>query len=179
MEPVNSLHPKTIFAKKFTLNVWESPKQYHLLLWWILPQILTPPLNLKIWCRILVPFLLTHPPHPTIKLPRRQIFKTDFRKLLILPKLCEWRKWQGWVGPSCLRHYDALRTKIDLWLTPKRSRKLWCIFFNLLILRHLLLQFKLCFLDFLTSVSVDIENFSLLISNINQVNSFLRIRDRF
>ena len=119
MEPVNSLHPKTIFAKKFTLNVWESPKQYHFLLWWILPQILTPPLNLKIWCRIPAPSLITHPPHPTIKLPRIQIFKTGFRKLSILSKFWEWRKWQG-VGSSCLRHYDALRMKIDTWLIPKR-----------------------------------------------------------
>ena len=56
----------------------------------ILHQILTPPLNLKIWCR-----LITHSPHPTIKLPRIQIFKISFRKLSILSKLREWRKWQG------------------------------------------------------------------------------------
>ena len=111
---VNDLQPKTISAKKSTLDVWEGPKEYQLLLWWILPQILTPPLNLKIWCRIPAPSLITHPPHPTIKLPRIQIFKTGFRKLSILSKFWEWRKWQGVRGSSCLRYYDALRTKIDM-----------------------------------------------------------------
>ena len=77
------------FRKKSTLDVWEGPKEYQALLWWILPQILTPPLNLKIWCRI----------------PARSL------------SFWEWHKWQG-VGSSCLRHYDALRNKIDMWLTP-------------------------------------------------------------
>ena len=40
------------------------------------------------------------------------------------------------------------------------------------MLRHLLLPFKLPFFDFLTSVSVDIDNLALLISKVNQVNSF-------
>ena len=35
---VNGLHPKTISAKKYSLDVWESPKEYQLLLWWILLQ---------------------------------------------------------------------------------------------------------------------------------------------
>ena len=78
--------------QKSTLDVWEDPKEYQLLLWWILPQILTPPLNLKIWCRIPAPSLITHPPHPTIKLPRIQIFKTGFRKLSILLTFWESRK---------------------------------------------------------------------------------------
>ena len=58
-------------------------------------------------------------PHPTIKMPRMKIFKTSFRKLLILSKFWKWRIWQGvgW-GSSCLRHYDALRTKIDIWFAP-------------------------------------------------------------
>ena len=47
------------------------------------------------------------------------------------------------------------------------------------MLRHLLLPFKLPFFDFLTSVSVDIENLALLVSKINQVNSILSIRDCF
>ena len=47
------------------------------------------------------------------------------------------------------------------------------------MLRHLLLPFKLPFFDFLTFFSVDIDNLALLISTINQVNSFLSVRDRF
>ena len=35
-----------------------------LLLWWILPQILTPPLNLKIWCRISVLLFNNSPTSP-------------------------------------------------------------------------------------------------------------------
>ena len=46
------------------------------------------------------------------------------------------------------------------------------------MLRHLLLPFKLPFFDFLLTVSVDIDNSALLISKVNQVNSFLSIRDR-
>ena len=61
--------------KKSTLDVWEGSKEYQLLLWWILPQILTPPLNLKIWCRTPAPSLITHPPLSTIKLLRIQISK--------------------------------------------------------------------------------------------------------
>ena len=57
---VNGLQPKTISAKESTLDVWEVPKEYQRLLWWVLPQILTPPLNLKIWCRIPAPVLITH-----------------------------------------------------------------------------------------------------------------------
>ena len=83
--------------KKSTLDGWEDPKEYHLLLWWILTQILTTPLNLKIWCRIQATSLITHRPHHTIKLPIIQIFKTGFWKLSILSKFWEWRKWQ-WVG---------------------------------------------------------------------------------
>ena len=47
------------------------------------------------------------------------------------------------------------------------------------MLRQLLLLFKLPFFDFLTSVSVDMDNLALLICKINQVNSFLSIRDCF
>ena len=89
---VNGLQPKTISAKKSTLDVWKSPKQYQLLLWWTLLQILTPPLNLKIWWRTPAPSLITYLLHPTIMLPRTQIFKTGFRKLSILSKFWEWRK---------------------------------------------------------------------------------------
>ena len=80
-------------------------------------QLLTPPVNLKIGCRIQAPFLRTHSPRPTINLPRIQIFNTGIRKLSILLKLWEWRKWQGGEGSTCLSHYDALRAKIDMWLT--------------------------------------------------------------
>ena len=76
---VNGLQPKTISAKKSTLDIWEGPQEYQLLLWWILPQILTPPLNLKIWCRIPVPSLITHPPHPTITLLIIQSFTSKFQ----------------------------------------------------------------------------------------------------
>ena len=65
------------------------------------------------------PSLITYPPHPTIKLPRKQTFKTGFRKLSILSKFWEWCKWKGGCGggvSSCLRRYDALRTKIGMWL---------------------------------------------------------------
>ena len=54
----------------------------------------------------------------TAKLWRIKIFKTGFRKLWILSKFWEWRIWQEVCGSSCLRHYDALRTKIDMWLVP-------------------------------------------------------------
>ena len=116
---VNDLQPKTISAKKSTLDVWEGPKEYQLLLWWILPQILTPPLNLKIWCRIPAPSLITHPPHPTIKLPRIQIFKTGFRKLSILSKFWERCKWHGVGGHLVLiimMHY-VQKSICDLPLT--------------------------------------------------------------
>ena len=63
---VNGLQPKRISAKKSTLGVWEGPKKY---------QVLTPPLNLKIWCTIPAPSIITHPAHPTIKLPSIQILK--------------------------------------------------------------------------------------------------------
>ena len=85
----------------------------------ILHQILTPPLNLKIRCR-----LITHSPHPTIKLPRIQMFKIGFRKLSIVSKLREWRKWQGVGESSCLRHCDALRTKIDMWLKDQFNTRI-------------------------------------------------------
>ena len=61
---VNDLQPKTISGKKSTLDVWEGPKEYQVLLWWILPQILTPPLNLKIWCKIPVPLFDNSPTSP-------------------------------------------------------------------------------------------------------------------
>ena len=31
---------------------------------------------------------------------------------------------EGGVGSSCLRHYDTLRTKIDICLTPKHPKHL-------------------------------------------------------
>ena len=71
--------------KKSTLDVWEGSKEYQLLLWWILPQILTPPLNLKIWCRTPAPSLITHPPLSTIKLLRIQISKQALEKY----RLCQ------------------------------------------------------------------------------------------
>ena len=62
------------------------------------------------------PFFNKSLTHPTMKLPRIQIFKTDFRKLSILSKFWECRIWQEFGGEfgesSCLRHYDALRTKM-------------------------------------------------------------------
>ena len=86
MEPVKHLswrllqkkltaYSQNNFRKKSTLDVWEGPKEYQLLLWWTPPQILTPPLNLKIWCRIPALSLITHSPHPTVKLPRIQILE--------------------------------------------------------------------------------------------------------
>ena len=39
---VNDLQPKIISAKKSTLDVWEGPKEYQILLSWILRKILTP-----------------------------------------------------------------------------------------------------------------------------------------
>ena len=56
--------------------------------------------------------LFNKPPlHPTIELRRIKIFQICFWKLSTLSKFLEWRK-------SCLCHYDALRTKIDMWLAP-------------------------------------------------------------
>ena len=49
--------------------------------------------------------------HATIKFPRIKMFKTGFSKLAILPKFSEWN-----ILSSCLRHYNALPTKIDMWL---------------------------------------------------------------
>ena len=89
----NELQPKTISAKTSALDVWEGPKKCQLLLWWILPQILTPSLNLKILCRIPAPSLTTHLPHPTISYPEYRYLKR-FRKLSILSKFWELRKWQ-------------------------------------------------------------------------------------
>ena len=40
------------------------------------------------------PSLITHSLYPAIQLLRIQIFKTDFRKLSILSKFWEWRKWR-------------------------------------------------------------------------------------
>ena len=54
--------------------------------------------------------------HRTIKLRRIKILKTSCRKLSILLKF--WLNdayGRGW-GSTCLRHYDALPTKIDMWL---------------------------------------------------------------
>ena len=140
---VNGLQPKTISAKKIYFNIWEDPKEYQFLLWWILPQILTTPLNLKIWCRTPASSLITHPPHPTIKLPRIQILKTGFRKLSILSKFWEWRKWQEmgggrWGHLVCVIMTHCVRKSIcdspliqrttafrhfDSWI--KRSTKSW------------------------------------------------------
>ena len=39
------------------------------------PQILTPPLNLKIWRRIPAPSVITHPSHPTISYREYRYFK--------------------------------------------------------------------------------------------------------
>ena len=102
--------------KKIHLNVWEDPKEYQFLLWWILSQILTTPLNLKIWCRTPAPSLITHPPDPTIKLPRIQIFKTGFRKLSILSKFWKWRKWQEVGGGRGFILFASL------WLIAYKSR---------------------------------------------------------
>ena len=45
-------------------------------------------------------------------------FKNVFRKPLILSKIWKWRKWKGVGGSYSLRHYDAMRTKIDMSFTP-------------------------------------------------------------
>ena len=108
--------------KKSALDVWEAPKEYQLLLWWILPQILAPPLNLRIWCRRPVPSLITHPNHPTIKLPRIQIFKTGFRKLLILSKFREWCRWWGW---GVILFASLWRIAYDLYVTHLLIYKLF------------------------------------------------------
>ena len=113
---VNGLQPKTIPQKNPTKIIERVLKITNFYFWWILPQILTLPINLKIWRRIAAPSLTTHPPHPKIKLSRIQIFKIGFRKLSILSKFWEWCKWQGVRGSSCLCYYEALRTKIDMCL---------------------------------------------------------------
>ena len=63
------------------------------------------------------PVFNTPSSHPTIKLPRMRIFKTGFRKLSILSKFWKWHIWQGVRRSSCFPHYDALHTKISMWLT--------------------------------------------------------------
>ena len=50
--------------KKSTIDVWEDPKEYQPLLWWIVLQILTSRLNIKIWCRIPVPLFNNSPTSP-------------------------------------------------------------------------------------------------------------------
>ena len=56
---LEQLTAKNNFRKKTTIDVWKGPKEYKLLLCWILHQILLPPLNLKIWCRIPAHSLIT------------------------------------------------------------------------------------------------------------------------
>ena len=34
------------------------------------------------------------------------------------------KEWRGWGGSSCLRHYEALRTKMDMRLAPKMKVEL-------------------------------------------------------
>ena len=53
----------------------------------------------------------------SIKLWKIKIFRTGFRKLWIFSKFWEWSIWQREGESSCLRHYDALRTKIDMFLS--------------------------------------------------------------
>ena len=117
----NELQPKTISAKTSALDVWEGPKKCQLLLWWILPQILTPSLNLKILCRIPAPSLTTHLPHPTISYPEYRYLKQgleNYRFCRNSGNYANGRGWWWWGGSSCLRHYYALHTKIDIWLAP-------------------------------------------------------------
>ena len=53
------------------------------------------PPNIKTSTKSINVSLITRSPHHTIKLTRIQIFKTDFRKLLILSIFWEWRIWRG------------------------------------------------------------------------------------
>ena len=78
-------------------------------------QILTPPLNLSIWCQIPAPSFITT--FPTLQQSSKQILKNY--------QFC--RKYGndgydgGWGGGGsyCLRYGDTLRTKIDMGLIPK------------------------------------------------------------
>ena len=61
---------RSCFLQKIThyslqkIFLWFFLNFTKLLLWWILPQILTPPLNLKIWCRISVLLFNNSPTSP-------------------------------------------------------------------------------------------------------------------
>ena len=57
--------------------------------------------------------------HPTMKIRRIIIFKTGFRKLLLLSKFCKIMYMAGGRRSSCLHHNDTLHTKIDMWLSRK------------------------------------------------------------
>ena len=75
-------------------------------------QLLKPPLNLQIWCKIPAPSLITPSPHPTINLQRIKIFKTGFRKLSILSKLWEWYKWERGGRLVCVIMTHCVRKSI-------------------------------------------------------------------
>ena len=52
--------------------------------------------------------------------------KKFFGKISILSKVWKWSKQQGAGGLCSLGHYDAMRSKIDMWFTPN-SCTLWNI----------------------------------------------------
>ena len=88
MKIVFAKPPPKMFGRVLNNNSFYFDEYYS-------PQLLTPPLNLYIWCKIPAHSLITPSPHPAITLPRTMIFKTGFRKLSILSKFYEWRMLQG------------------------------------------------------------------------------------
>ena len=75
--------------------------------------------------------LLNNPLHSTIKLRRIKILKEVLENYPFCRNSGNDPYGSGWSGgwSSCLRHYDALRTKIDMCLAP-----------NVLILKCVLIR---------------------------------------
>ena len=101
---------KTIFAKSSTLDVLKCPKKYQLLvrLILLLPTFNTSPKSIDPMQNT-SPFFNNPLPHPTIKLWRIKTFKTGFKRLSILSKFWQLRKFQG-VGAEV----TSLCTKINM-----------------------------------------------------------------
>ena len=78
------------------------------------PQLLTPPLNLQVWCKIPFPSLITPSLHPTIELWRIKVFKTKVikykssRLIHVFLKILTFRSYQKSIIRTIENSYKSI-----------------------------------------------------------------------